>query len=241
MGYEPLGGKLTTRPTENMADQSEDDLDEPAASAEHVITTTDPEQTEEAQLLAAPPPAPIEDLAHACVRFVERAVGVKLDFTPDTLPLLDHYLLGARKVTAETEETSGAVTQELVAQAAGAYFGEVVRRRYASWWRLGASADDHRLEFHRASMVAYPVAMMKDALSLEDEPTTLELTGFELDDADRSAAMRRLDEFPDVSAEDFVRPSTRFEVLEVVVDAARGRQLASGEPPLELERADYVH
>lgn len=226
-----------------MADHSEEDRDEPAASAEPTTTTTDLDlgPSVEAQLLAAPPPAPIEDLAHACVRFVERAVGVKLDFTADTLPLLDHYLLGARRVTDQAEEAAQQEAQELVAQAAGAYFGEVVRRRYASWWRLGASADDHRLELHRVELVLYPVAMMKDALELADEPDALALTGFELDEADRDAAMRRLDEFPDVSAEDFVRPSTRLEVLDVVVDAARTRQSAGGAPPLELEREDYVH
>ena len=80
---------------------------------------------------ASPPadaPLPIQDLANACVRFVERSVGIALDYTPETLPILDHYLRGVR-ATSRDEITN------LVAPAAGAYFGEVVRRQLgpAQW------------------------------------------------------------------------------------------------------------
>ena len=34
-------------------------------------------------------PREILDLAEACVQFVKRATGVELDFTPETLPVLD--------------------------------------------------------------------------------------------------------------------------------------------------------
>src|SRR5687768_13502479 len=44
----------------------------------------------------APPPAVIAELSAACVRFVQAAVGVSLDFRPETLPLLDHYLASRR-------------------------------------------------------------------------------------------------------------------------------------------------
>src|SRR5687767_15165113 len=43
-------------------------------------------------LLATAAPPAIQDLADACIRYVERAVGVRLDYTLETLPLLDHYL-----------------------------------------------------------------------------------------------------------------------------------------------------
>src|SRR6188768_3178203 len=78
-------------------------------------------------------PDRVRDLAEGCVRFVERALGVRLDYAPDTLSILDHYLEEGRKSAAERPEAAA-----LLAHAAGAYFGEVVRRRYPSWWRLDA-------------------------------------------------------------------------------------------------------
>jgi len=98
----------------------------------------EPPDPVEVGLLAAPAPAAVLDLAEACVRYVERAVGVKLDFTPETLPLLDHYIGGARDVlSGRARPTEGAEPVDLVAQAAGAYLGEVIRRRHPCWWRSG--------------------------------------------------------------------------------------------------------
>src|ERR1044071_4902274 len=76
-----------------------------------------------------PAPGTIGELADACVRFVQAAVGVPLDFRPETLPLLDHYLATRREellaARAANPEAMG-----LVARAAAAYFGEVVRRHF---------------------------------------------------------------------------------------------------------------
>ncbi|HEX6245463.1 MAG TPA: DUF6278 family protein, partial [Polyangiales bacterium] len=75
-------------------------------------------------------PDSILDLANACVRFVQQALSLELDYTPDTLPLLDHYLQSAQDVSKEE-------VLSLVAPAAGAYFGEVVRRQLGpARWHL---------------------------------------------------------------------------------------------------------
>jgi hypothetical protein len=37
-------------------------------------------------------PPVIEQLSGACVRFVQQALAMPLDFTPETLPILDHYV-----------------------------------------------------------------------------------------------------------------------------------------------------
>ena len=106
-----------------------------------------------------PPPDRVRDLAEACVRFVERSVGVKLDYEPETLSILDHYLAGARAAAAE-KPAAGA----LVAHAAGAYFGEVVRRRYPSWWRLdGDDPSGWRLELEPVYLSFSPVQIAADA------------------------------------------------------------------------------
>ena len=63
----------------------------------------------------APPPEAVAELAAACVRFVATKYKVPLDFEPETLSLLDHYLEEGRKAAREKPETAA-----LVAHAAGA-------------------------------------------------------------------------------------------------------------------------
>src|SRR4051794_39609684 len=82
-------------------------------------------------------PEPVRELAEACVRFVERALGMKLDYEPETLSLLDHYLEESRLAVRERPETRAVLVQTI-----GAYFGEVVRRRHASWWSASGAAGD---------------------------------------------------------------------------------------------------
>ena len=41
-------------------------------------------------MTTAPPPA-VEEWTLTCLEYVRRALGVSLDFTPETLSLLDHY------------------------------------------------------------------------------------------------------------------------------------------------------
>ncbi|WP_156339144.1 hypothetical protein [Chondromyces crocatus] len=83
-----------------------------------------------------------------------------LDYTPETLPLLDHYLNQARNGVESKEEV-----KLLLVNAAGAYFGEVVRRKHASWWR--ADADDPsewRLEFESAYLAFSPMVLVRELL-----------------------------------------------------------------------------
>ncbi len=188
----------------------------------------------------APAPAAIDDLAGACVRFVQRALGVELDYTPETLPLLDHYLDAARSAARDKPEPA-----EVVVEAAGAYLGEVVRRRHPSWWRIDDGPHAARLEFRDLFLSFSPMDMIRDALAAapaEDDGAGLafDLASFELDEADRPAVTARLGELPDVPFEEYYAPSTRVEVLDIVVDAVRARRLADGDPELELEAEDYA-
>jgi hypothetical protein len=170
------------------------------------------------------PPDRVRDLAEACVGFVERAVGVKLDYEPETLPILDHYLAGARAAAGE-RPAAGA----LVAHAAGAYFGEVMRRRYASWWRLdGEDPGAWRIELEPVYLSVSPVQLMADALYREgDDPDASER--LELEDDDRHAVAARLAELPQVGEDEFYAPSTRLEVIDIAVEAIRAHRLAGGE------------
>jgi hypothetical protein len=182
-------------------------------------------------------PERVRDLAEACVRFVERAIGVKLDYAPETLPLLDHYLAEAR-VTAGERPAAGA----LVAHAAGAYFGEVVRRRYPSWWRMeGDDPAAWRVEMEPVYLSFGPIQLVADALYHEGDAAVEAGAGekLELEEDDRRAVAARLAELPPVDEDEFYAPSTWLEVIDIAVEAIRARRLAQGEGEGALRPEDY--
>ncbi|HEY8143054.1 MAG TPA: hypothetical protein VIG06_10290 [Kofleriaceae bacterium] len=77
---------------------------------------------------SADSPAEVVEYADQAVQYVQRALGMPLEYDSETLPLLDHYL---RSVPGEN-----AAAAHLVAATAGAYFGEVVKRRLGGEWDL---------------------------------------------------------------------------------------------------------
>lgn len=175
-------------------------------------------------LFRAPAPAAIDELAEACVKFVERAVGVRLDYEPETLSILDHYLEQARGAGPRRPEALS-----LVAQAAGAYFGEVVRRRHASWWRTrGEDPTYWQIELEAVYLAFSPVQLMQAALELpkgEREGGS----GLELTDEDHEAVAARLAELPAVPIEEYFAPTTRLEVIDIAVEAIRARKMGADE------------
>jgi hypothetical protein len=183
--------------------------------------------------VAGEPPAPIDELADACIRFVEAALGVRLDGQAETLPLLDHYLATRREELAARPHTIG-----LVAQAVGAYFGEVVRRRFHSFWRVGE--DDPttwELRFEPVYLAFNPVGVAYDAITHGDEEgATAHLV---LDDEDREAVEQRLAELPPATEEEFFALSTRIEVLDIAVDAIKARMMSSGLGEVSFSSEDY--
>jgi hypothetical protein len=79
-------------------------------------------------------PKQVQEFASRTVDYVKRALGLELAYDSDTLPLLDHYL---RTVPGDQP-----ATVELVVLTAGAYFGEVVRRRLGGRWDVSTGDDD---------------------------------------------------------------------------------------------------
>jgi hypothetical protein len=87
-----------------------------------------------------------------------------------------------------------------------------------------------------------PVDVARDALGLDVGPDDelLEATSFDVDDDDREAVAARLAELPPVDEEEYRAPSTRLEVLDIVVDTIRQKHAAEEQPPLALEPEDYA-
>lgn len=181
---------------------------------------------------AEPPPDRIRDLADGCVRFVEAAIGVRLDYEPETLPVLDHYLAEGRASVGVRPEATA-----LLAHAAGAYFGEVVRRRYPSWWRIeGSDPGEYRIELEPVYVSFCPAQLVADALLRAADDVAAER--FEVDEADQAQIAARLAQLPQVSEEEFLALTTRLEVLDIIVDAIRARRMAEGEEGDAVLRPD---
>jgi hypothetical protein len=79
-----------------------------------------------------PTPPRVHEYADQAVAYVQRALGIKLEYDSNTLPVLDHYL---RSVPDDQP-----AALKLVVATSGAYFGEVVRQLLGGRWELGSEA-----------------------------------------------------------------------------------------------------
>lgn len=156
-----------------------------------------------------PPPRHVAELALACVEFVRRSVDATLDWTPDTLPLLDAWLKESRG------ETRPEVLQ-LIAPAAGAYFGEVLRRAFgARWFAPEEAPSNWRLELEGCFLYFNPVGMAVEALQLEDTEGLGAAVAVPDDLMEELHA--HLEAAEPVRVEDYYLLTTRFEVLDQIV------------------------
>ncbi|MEO9254668.1 MAG: hypothetical protein ABI305_03955, partial [Tepidiformaceae bacterium] len=91
-------------------------------------STPDIEELPEEELEGMP--GNVAELCASCVRFVAAKYGVPLDFTPDTLSIVDQYVRDAR-----AEVMAKPMSLPLVEASVGAYVGEVIRRVHHGLWR----------------------------------------------------------------------------------------------------------
>src|SRR5262245_31928548 len=153
-------------------------------------------------------PARVREYADQAVEFVRRALGVTLEYDSDTLPLLDHYLRTLSEISSDQP-----ATVQLVVTTAGAYFGEVVRRRLGGRWEMGGDDVEWRvvlptgLNFAPAGFVAAAIAMadLDDLDSEFDAPPRM-----------RPYVQRALERMGEVSVEDYYSLCGRLDTLEHV-------------------------
>lgn len=167
-------------------------------------------------------PGSILDLAAAGAEYVQRAIGVEVDYGPDTLPLVDHY---ARSLPSDAKPEVLA----LVVPALGAYFGEVVRRTLGGCrWHVGD--DDHlttRLEFEGSFLHFSPMGMALEAVLRREVAGSGAHLG--LLDEDRRAVAEALERTGPVRDDDYWRLAVRYEVIEQVLSVLEARALGRGE------------
>lgn len=181
-----------------------------------------------------PVPEPIADLVRACLSYVKKSLGTDLDFTPETLPLLDHYLSEVRDELSAKPELA-----QLTAHAAGAYFGEVLRRQMHGFWR---SPSQSLHDFQVCSSVAFvsinPFGVAYDALfasSEHDGPRS----NLRLAPEDHGYISARLATVPELPEDQYYLLTTRIEVIEIAVEALRARLEEEGYAEMEYTLEDY--
>jgi hypothetical protein len=181
------------------------------------------------------PPEMIVELASACIEYVQRATGIIVDLTPDTLPIVDHYLSLSREPVGSRSEVV-----PLVTRAVGAYFGELVRRSLGGFWFVpSANVQDWLVCARRVFLSFNPIGVVYEALHLgtdHEGPSSRLRIAPEA----REVVSRRLADLPEVSEADYYLLSTRFEALEFVADAISGEQTRRGYEDVEFELGDYV-
>ncbi|HEY0986352.1 MAG TPA: hypothetical protein VGD80_04835 [Kofleriaceae bacterium] len=103
-----------------------------------------------------PVPPRVREYADQAVAYVQRALGIKLEYDSNTLPVLDHYL---RSVPDDQP-----AALQLVVATSGAYFGEVVRQQLGGRWELAGDEAEWRIvlptgiNFSPAGFVAAAIA-----------------------------------------------------------------------------------
>jgi hypothetical protein len=161
-----------------------------------------------------PPPGAVFELAEQAVDYVRRTLKVLLDYTPETLPLLDHYL---RDVPTDQPETI-----ELIGATAGAYFGEVARKALGGTWRgLEGAPSAWRVELS-GDVTFAPIDFAIETIAkgeVEGKDGS-----FEVPAEDRDAVEDALAGTGEVSQDEFYSLCGRLEALTTVVNVVLGRR-----------------
>jgi hypothetical protein len=179
-------------------------------------------------------PLPIQELTSNAVEYVARALNVVLDFTPETLGVLDHY---ATTVRAELERN--AALAALVAPAIGAYFGEVMRQRFEGFWRIpSANQHDWSVCSSAVFLAINPIGVGYDALYGSEEHGGPR-SSLRVAPEDREFLDRRLATLPPVPEDQFFSFSTRFEVLEVASESLSAKMEEEGYAGTRYRPEDY--
>jgi hypothetical protein len=107
-------------------------------------------------------PEAVQTFVTAAGQYVQRALGVGLDGSEESLAYVDHYI----EKTAKTEALKPEVLA-LVAPALGAYLGQVAIARLGGRWKpetMAGEPADWQIELAAAPLTFYPVGMAAEAL-----------------------------------------------------------------------------
>lgn len=179
-------------------------------------------------------PEPVVDLCRSLSDFVHQAIGYRPDYTPETLPFVDHYLNEARRTLDGRPEIV-----DLMAQAAGAYFGEVVRRTLTGFWRVPTpNFHDWQLCGEAAYFAFNPIGIGYEIVTRGGEHSGPS-SAVRLSAEDVELVRARLLALPEEREEAYYTLSTRYEFLEIVAEAVRAQAENRGYTEMMYSDEDY--
>jgi hypothetical protein len=109
-------------------------------------------------------PPSVQPFYDAAKTYVQRALGVTLDDSEESLAYVDHYVDKSGRADALKPEVLA-----LVAPALGAYLGQVAIARFGGKWVIeGEDPADWRVELEPAPLWFHPVGMAAEALRGEE-------------------------------------------------------------------------
>lgn len=175
----------------------------------------------------------VTELATSCVDFVQRSVGIELDYTQDTLPVLDHYLREARK-HAQRE----AVLAPLVATA-GAYFGVLTTRQFpGAYLHVADSYERMRVQFSTIFLHFNPFGIAQEVIHQADAP------GWNAHFATLPDQHRVVEQSVDhglqLRDEDYYSFSVRYEMLDQIVAVLQAIEEQRRDSPRTFGHAVYA-
>ena len=181
-----------------------------------------------------PAPAEVQELAEACVAYVERSLKIRLDFTPETLPLLDHWMRDRRKDVGVSKDDIMA----LVAAPAGAYLGEVARRVLRlRWFAPPGDYRRWRIELENVFLSMNPIGAAVEALLMQEAENWG--ASFRMRPEDKEHAKAVLANLGEVELEEYYAPSNRLEMLHIIADALMRKEYGEDEPIAKYGADDY--
>lgn len=181
----------------------------------------------------------VRELSARCEQHVRDAVGLALDGTVETLPILDHYVRLSVEASAQRPELL-----PLLSRTVGAYFGQVVADHLGGFWFL-PSEDVYTWHVClRSVFLAFnPIGMAHAALTwslgaeqlADGPPAELRLAA-----RYRDIIEQRLEALPPVREGDFFALSTRLEALEIAAAALGEAMAAAGHGDQVFDDDDYA-
>jgi len=177
-------------------------------------------------------PDEILELSERCVAHVRYRLGFELDYSVDTLSVLDHFVVSVLSDEGEGEPPPPGHSRRssatlLLAPTVGAYFGEVLRRAFPCRWRFTSeTADKWAVEFEEVFLRINPAGVAAEAFNGEPLEgwsgaivTAPELTPIVLE---------RLAVAPPIPEDEFYTFAARHEALQIAEDYLRERAARYG-------------
>ena len=175
-------------------------------------------------------PPHVLEFAEQAVRYVQAALTVQLGYDSETLPVMDHYL---RSVPEDDVATAA-----LVVSTAGAYFGEVVRRRMGGRWDISDEEQPVSWRVLLPTGLSFaPAGVVASVIVRHDALEDLE-TGFDVPPRLEPVVEAALARMGEVTEDEYYSLCGRLDTLEhldAVLQAveAERRTNSTAKPPTE--------